>query len=202
MFNHLPFTRRRSIRRPGYDYAQPGAYFVTICAFHNWCIFGDVVCDEVQLNAFGEIAREEWFRGAQIRQYLQLLSDEYVVMPNHIHGIIRIVDHATPCCGGSVSERFGKPVPGSVPTIVRAFKSVTTRRINELRRTSKAAVWQDNYYEHVIRDEESLDRIRAYIAQNPRRWALDPENPRSVHGTKHGRGTALPCPSQTRRRHM
>ena len=93
-------------------------------------------------------------------------------MPNHLHGIIRIVAQAA-----RTAERFGKPVSGSIPTIVRAFKSVTTRRINAIRGVSHTSVWQENYFEHVIRDEEQTNRIRRYIADNPARWEDDEDNP-------------------------
>jgi putative transposase len=78
-------------------------------------------------------------------------------------------------------ERFGKPVSGSIPTIVRSFKSVVTKNINELRHTTGASIWQRNYFEHVIRDEESLNRIRQYILDNPARWDFDRENPMAVN---------------------
>ena len=115
---------------------------------------------------------------------LQWNIDEYVVMPNHIHGIIHIVHDdgvghgAVPLgdLGSGTVERFGKPVSGSIPTIVRAFKAATTRRINELRRTQGAPVWQRNYHEHLIRDDASLQQIREYILQNPASWPDDPEN--------------------------
>lgn len=182
MATHLSRHRRRSIRLQGYDYSRTGAYFVTICTRDRECLFGDVVADKLLLNGFGEIVREEWFRGAQLRPYLRLTADEYVVMPNHVHGILWIVDdfldpaaRARP--QGPVIEQFGKPVPSSIPTIIRAFKAATTRRINAVRSTPQMSVWQRNYYEHVIRDEDSLRRVREYIAQNPTRWATDRENP-------------------------
>jgi hypothetical protein len=83
---------RRSIRLRGYDYAQPGMYFVTICTHDGVYVFADVIAGQMRLNAFGEIAREEWFRSAEIRPHLELLDDEYVVMPDHVHGIIRIAN--------------------------------------------------------------------------------------------------------------
>jgi REP-associated tyrosine transposase len=104
------------------------------------------------------------------------LVDEFIVMPNHVHGIVMIRDvgarHAVP-----VSRRFGKPAAGSLAAIVGSFKSATTRRINELRQTPGISVWQRNYYEHVVRGDDSLDRIREYITSNPARWDVDRENP-------------------------
>jgi len=107
-----------------------------------------------------------------------LHPDEFVVMPNHVHGIIWIVDDPVGARRrrAPTMERFGKPVSGSIPTIVRAFKSTVARRINRMRRTPGAPVWQRNYYEHIIRDERALHAIRRYIAENPLRWHLDRYN--------------------------
>jgi len=176
--------RRRSIRLRGYDYAGPGAYFVTICTHERAPLFGRVVDGEMVLNEYGEIVREEWFKTARVRLYVVLYDDEFVVVPNHIHGIIWIVNTPThdavgawrrraPTCRAHTTEQFGKPVPGSIPTIVRSYKSAVTRRINQMRGTLGAPVWQRNYYEHIIRDERVLNAIRRYIRQNPLRWCLD-----------------------------
>lgn len=79
---------RRSIRLPGYNYAQPGAYFVTLVTHRRECLFGEIVDGEMRVNAQGEIARAEWFQTAVVRPYVMLRDDEFVVMPNHVHGII------------------------------------------------------------------------------------------------------------------
>jgi len=102
-------------------------------------------------------------------------------MPNHLHGIIWIIDdprsgtarRATNAHRAPAVEQFGKPVAGSIPTIVRAFKSAVTRQINLVRQTPGATVWQRNYYEHIIRDEQSCEKIAAYILNNPRQWEAD-----------------------------
>ncbi len=170
--------KRRSIRLRDYDYAQSGAYFITVCAHQRQCLFGEIVDGKMQINPFGEIVKEEWFKTAVIRPNVTLFDDEFVIMPNHIHGIIWIVDDVGARRRRAPTlERFGKPVSGSIPTIVRAFKSAVTRRINALRGTPGAPVWQRNYYEHVIRNEPALHHIREYIATNPARWAVDRENP-------------------------
>jgi REP element-mobilizing transposase RayT len=168
---------------PGYDYTQPGAYFVTICAHERACLFGEVVGGEMHTNRYGYLVHEEWFKTAEIRPNVALRNDEWIVMPNHVHGIIRLTSAPDPVGArrrraptAPNSEGFGKPVNGSLPTIVRAFKSITTRRINRERGTPHADVWQANYYEHVVRDESALARLRQYIAENPIRWAMDPEN--------------------------
>ncbi len=172
---------RRSIRLPGYDYTQPGAYFVTICTHNREPLFGRVVNGEMVLNAWGRIVWEEWFRTAQVRPYVELFEDEFVVMPNHIHGIIWIVRdtvgaqrRCAPTKPGGVTPN--NVAPGSLGAIVRAFKSAVTKRINALRGTPGARVWQRNYYEHIIRNERALNAIRRYIAENPQRWHLDRYN--------------------------
>ncbi|MCP9448369.1 MAG: hypothetical protein NNA22_12480 [Nitrospira sp.] len=168
---------RRSIRLKGYDYSQAGAYFITIVTQDRACLFGDGVGGEIRLNGLGEIVRQEWLRTGHIRPNVEL--DAFVVMPNHVHGIIVLHGdgRGTLQRAPTTVERFGKPTSNTIPTIVRLFKSATTKRINERRGTPGAPIWQRNYYEHIIRDDESLNRIRQYIAENPLRWHLDRENP-------------------------
>lgn len=119
---------RRSIRLPGYDYTQVGGYFITIVVHERACLFGEVVNGVMRLNAWGEIARAEWFQTAVVRQ----------------------------------------------------FKSITAKRINALRNTPGAPVWQRNDYEHIIRNDEEWQRIRQYIQDNPARWEADRENPAAL----------------------
>jgi putative transposase len=168
-----PVKRHRSIRLKDYDYTQPGAYFVTIVAYDRAGLFGDIVDGEVHLSRYGELVSTYW--QAIPKHFPHAEMDVFVVMPNHVHGIISINDST------EHFERFGKPVSGSIPTIVRSFKSVVTKDINELRHTTGASIWQRNYFEHVIRDEESLNRIRQYILANPARWDFDRENPEAVN---------------------
>ena len=174
---------RRSIRLKGYDYTQPGVYFITICTQNRLCLFGEVVDGEMVLNELGEIVRNEWLKTAQLRS--RVVLDEFVIMPNHMHGIIILIDsngrgtlqRAPTAQRAPTIEQFGKPTSDSIPTIVRLFKSATTHRINALRGTPGLPVWQRNYYEHIVRNEQSLNRIRQYIAENPLLWHLDRENP-------------------------
>ena len=180
-------ARRRSLRLKGYDYAQPGAYFVTICTHRHQPLFGEVVDDAMQLHAFGQIVWEEWFRTARVRPYVVLYEDEFVVMPNHLHGIVWIVEtDEQPAVVGAtrrVAPTGGRPrgpQPGSLGAIIGQFKSLVTKRINALRGTPGARVWQRNYYEHIIRTEKALNAIRRYIAANPQRWHLDRYNPRAT----------------------
>ena len=123
----------------------------------------------------GEIVAEEWLNTAVIRPYVTL--DEFTVMPNHFHGILWLLrDEQGTARRAPTMERFGKPVKGSLPTIIGAFKAAVTRRINALRNSGKGEVWQRGYYEHVIRDDASLNRIREYIINNPLNWEFDREN--------------------------
>jgi len=160
---------RRSIRLEGYDYSLPGAYFVTTVCHSRKCLFGRVEDGRIILNACGEVAMDEWRRSAEIHDNMQF--DAVIVMPNHLHGIVHIM------------RRGDRPVPPEgpgkhlLPAFMAGFKAAVTKRINELRRTPAAPVWQRNYYEHIIRDEESLNRIREYIINNPLQWDTDPENP-------------------------
>jgi putative transposase len=175
---------RRSIRLLTYDYGRAGAYFVTICTNKRECLLGQVADSAVLLNALGDIAVDEWLRIASVRDGVSL--DAFVVMPNHLHGII-IITHGnvdTPSIGrGDPAGRPYKPnracgpAPGSVGAIVGQFKAAATKRINVLRQTPGASVWQRNYYEHVVRDEGELNHIRQYITDNPASWDTDENNP-------------------------
>ena len=162
-----PFIHhRRSIRLKGYDYSQVGAYYVTIVAAHRECLFGEIENGEMCLNDLGNIVREEWLQTAQVRPNVEL--DEFVVMPNHFHGILAIAG----------DDRA--PHPGSLGAIMSQFKSIVTKRVNEMRDTPGAPVWQRNYYEHIMRDDGDLNRIREYIINNPANWDADDENPKSA----------------------
>ena len=166
---------RRSIRLEGYDYRNGGAYFVTICTADRACVFGSVTNGEIALSRRGMIAKAAWEDIPRHRRYVEL--DQFVVMPNHIHGVFWIdpqwADRAT-----QVSPLQGaKPLPGSVGVIVGAYKAAVSREINRLRPEAANELWQRNYYEHIIRDERSLETIREYIFTNPERWFADSLNP-------------------------
>jgi len=178
---------RRSIRLKGYDYTQPGAYFVTLVTQNRDCLFGEIVEGEVRLNRVGMVAQREWERLSNRFPAVQI--DSYVIMPNHVHGIIVIMGRGTAelftdkdpeilrRAPTPIREQFGQPVPGSIPTIIRSYKSAVTYRVNLMRNSGSAQVWQRNYYEHVVRDEAELNHIRRYILNNPLQWEMDRENP-------------------------
>ena len=182
--------QRRSIRLTNYDYRQAGAYFVTICTHSRLPLFGDVVGDEMRLNEAGQMVWECW--KAIPDHYPHTKTDAFIVMPNHVHGIIFIGDDMHELKHGSIADvgannysplqpveqQFRSP-SRTLGSIVRGFKIGVTKwfRAN----TDIAAVWQRNYYEHVIRNEAALHNIRHYIVHNPAKWADDPDNPKNAH---------------------
>ena len=164
---------RRSIRLAGYDYSQPGLYFVTICTFKHQQLFGQIEDGYMILNEAGENANICWLLIPDHFPNTEL--DEFIVMPNHVHGIIHIVDF------GNVGAKNFSPLPNNMNSfhspsktlgsIVRGFKIGVTNWIRK--NTDNYHVWQRNYYEHIIRDEDDLDRIRKYIRHNPGNWNND-----------------------------
>ena len=173
--DHVP-ARRRALRLPGYDYAQAGAYFVTICTRDRICVLGDVVDGEVRLSELGEMVNSVWLELP--RHYPHVRLDAWVVMPNHVHGILLLEPDGDMAGAGLKPAPTGRRRHG-IPEVVRAFKTFSAGGINAVRGTAGTSFWQRNYYEHVIRDEASLDHIRHYIVDNPARWDEDPENPAS-----------------------
>jgi len=158
---------RRSIRLKEFNYDQPGAYFVTICTKNRDSLLGSIKEGQLIKNDIGRAIQTAW--EDLPKRFPEAALDAFIVMPNHIHGII------------IVGAQFIAPTEGVInhaPTlgeIVRTFKAMSTRRIRE--EIYPHFFWQRNYYEHVIRDEKSLNRIREYIITNPLRWSLDRENP-------------------------
>jgi putative transposase len=181
--------QRRSIRLRDFDYGAEGAYFVTICTHKRVCLFGYVDDEAMTLNHYGRIVWDEWEATAKLRPNLQL--DRFVVMPNHVHGIIFITqkintsnespnndtekppDNVGAWRAMPLQRKFSQPIPHSLPTIVGAFKSAVTRKINRYRNTPGGIVWQRNYWERIIRKEEDLNWLRLYIATNPAQWKKD-----------------------------
>ena len=182
---------RRSIRLKGYDYAQPGAYFITFCTFGREHFLGEIRNGEMSLSEIGEIVKQEWLRTPTIRSNVEL--DEFVVMPDHFHGIIilhaeRNGEHEQDSsCGGELQfaptvTPFRSPSK-TIGAIIRGFKAAVTKRANELRKTPGLPLWQRNYYEHIIRDQMELDRIREYILLNPAKWMDEEENRDKIAAT-------------------
>jgi len=181
---------RRSIRLKGYDYTQPGAYFVTICTYQRDEILGAVVNDGIQLSSLGKIIQTEWFRSAEIRKEIRLFGDEFVVMPNHIHGIVWIVENETVGADGvrlvehtSTTNTGTRRVPlrrapRSLSSFIAGFKAAVTSRAG--RELNAANIWQRNYYEHVVRNENELRNFWDYIDTNPLRWQEDQLHPSAL----------------------
>ena len=181
-----PFLQRKSPRLRGYDYSQEGAYFVTICTAGRTHLFGKIVDGVTVLNTLGQIAESGW---AEIPTHFpQVELDLYVIMPNHVHGIVFIVDapgdtKMMRTVGTRHASSLRQPLPkqwrpngvksGSLGAIVGSYKSATTKRIKRLGDTSETLVWQGRYYDHIIRNEQSLNKIREYILYNPARWPED-----------------------------
>ncbi len=163
---------RRSIRLRAFDYSQPGAYFITVCTHERALLFGDVVNGAMVLNAAGVMVDAVW---RDITNHFPLVVfGEYVVMPNHFHGIVHIV------AGNTVGAIHESPLHGSchrrgmlLSKLVGRFKMVAAKKINLMNATSGQPVWQRNYYEHIIRHEQAYAAIAEYIHHNPQRWQDD-----------------------------
>ncbi len=186
---------RRSIRLKGHDYSQAGMYYVTIIAHGRECLFGEVSGGEMQLNAAGKIVHWEWERLAQRFKFIELGT--FVVMPNHTHGIIIIHDTVGVTRVGLTGAPSGTqvlhtnipeghegsplpptgPAPASVGAIIGQLKSRITKRLWKIPTLAGAPIWQRNYYEHIIRNDDEANRIYNYILSNPSMWDEDEENP-------------------------
>jgi REP element-mobilizing transposase RayT len=189
---------RRSIRLKEYDYSQAGAYFVTVCAWKKECLFGEIKNGEMLLNEYDEIVMKCWNDLPHRYYYAQL--DEFVIMPNHVHGIVSLsnvgaqfiapfrtttmekqgvikkgVINIAPTENNSVKQGEMNHAP-TVGDIVRGFKARCTHAINKIRNSTAVPVWQRNYYEHIIREDQELYAIREYIRYNPLKWDEDEEN--------------------------
>jgi putative transposase len=185
-------ARRKPIRLPGFDYSSEGAYFVTLITHHRDCLFGDVVNDEMVLSEFGRIVEFTWNDIPNHNPNVGLGA--FVIMPNHVHGIIHLfTPQSNPLVGvGSkptpnekINRAGYEPAPTIIKTIplseiVRQLKTFSAQRINTLRGTPGIPVWQRNYYDHIIRSEYAYSTIEQYIQDNPRHWAADKENDKPV----------------------
>jgi len=174
-----PDQHRKNIRLEDYDYASPGHYFVTIISHERKNIFGEIIDGEMNLNQAGKIVEQTW---RDIPKHFPNTSCEiFVVMPNHIHGIINIIDDEIVGARHKVSRNEDSAEPLQMETqpmgvIVRSFKSAVTKSAHDLELFDGVKIWQRNYYEHIIRDEDDYQQIADYIAANPINWEFDLEN--------------------------
>ncbi len=190
---------RRSIRLKGYDYSQAGACFVTICTMDRQCLFGDIVSGQMRLNRAGQMIATVW---QEIPRYYSGIDiDNVAVMPNHLHGIITIVGAGPRACPGpghpqggaptvSGHPQGGAPARLSLPDVVHRFKTLTTKRyVDGVKQNGwtpfPGKLWQRNYWEHIVRNESELHRIREYICNNPAQWEMD-----KMHLGREGRPVA------------
>ncbi len=185
---------RRSIRLKGYDYSQAGLYFITICIHNRECLFGEIITIEVEnfqplpqpemkLNDAGKIANECWLEIS--KHFPNAVLHEHIVMPNHVHGIIELtgndVTNAVPNVGvenfqplqhdTTNQNKFQKMIPRSIGSIVKGFKIGVTKWFRS--NTEIETIWQRNYHEHIIRNEQSYQTISNYIINNPAKWEED-----------------------------
>ena len=181
---------RRSIRLKGYDYTSQGAYFVTLVTWHREEIFGSISNGEMVLSQIGQIVEKEWEKTEKIRKEINL--DLYIVMPNHLHGIVWINENieqnlTSPNITRGVEANDHDQAPlqseiyrpsRSLGSLIAGFKSAATKRVNKLRNLPGHPLWQRNYYDRIIRNEDELEQIRRYIEANPILWDEDQENPK------------------------
>jgi len=195
-----PRPNRRSIRLRGYDYSQEGLYFITICVQNRECLFGEIVVGagfarpdeiarpEMQLNEYGNIVENEW-KNLQIK-YPNIDLHEYIVMPNHIHGILQIVTPfvAAVTMGDTIggqtpplrcADKNVRPYIPTLGNVIAYFKYQTTKQID-----LPTKLWQRNYHEHIIRNENSYQTISEYIINNPAKWNADRFYPKNNNEIK------------------
>lgn len=202
---HRSLHHRRSIRVPGFDYSQPGAYFITVCTWQKKLILGEIFDHRMKLSFAGRVVEKEIKRLPS--RFINTNIIDFVIMPNHIHMVIEIMEYdhlshsgtgnslpdpfhdaiprAQMGTGSSLpdplydaiprapTEQFGQLVHGSIPTIVRSFKSSVSYHLHFTRDFQDICIWQRNYYEHIIRSPDELESIRNYIASNPANWLND-----------------------------
>ena len=162
---------RRSIRLKEYDYSSAGWYYVTVCTQERICRLGDISEGQIKLSEAGRIAERSWkWLGAH---FTNVELDSYVIMPNHLHGIVIMNERRRGGSRTAPTEIQSKPLG----RLIGAFKTTSTKEINLVRGTPGKVFWQRGFYEHIVRNDADLDRIRTYIRDNPLQWALDEENP-------------------------
>ena len=182
---------RRSIRLRGYDYAGGGAYFMTICVQNKECLLGRIVESQMVLSNAGQTVQRVWL--SLMQRFPTVVLDAFQIMPNHLHGVFVIPGPGLePSLAAATGVPIVQPCPNAnkgtasrTPTNRRvamgdalgAFKSIVTIQVNRLLSRMGTRLLQENFFEHIIRNVDSLEKIRVYISENPARWPEDPENP-------------------------
>lgn len=166
---------RRSIRLPQYDYSQPGMYFITVLTHAREKTLCTKLFPSQELSSWGKIVDSEWKRLSN--RFINIEMDDFIIMPDHLHGLILVKDMGTAATQTITvndmdrraltrTEGYGQPIRGSIPTIIRSFKAAVTNKIRRIEQNT-VQVWHTNYYEHIVRNDEDLYRIRKYIVENP-----------------------------------
>ncbi|HRE40977.1 MAG TPA: transposase [Ignavibacteria bacterium] len=184
MNNNPEFQKRKSIRLKDFDYSKEGLYFITICVHNHECLFGKIENDNLLLNELGKVANNFWIEIPNHFPSVEL--HEFIIMPNHIHGIIEIVgtqnNEFNPIVGtrhgvsktankDEYKHQFSKPIPGSISTIINQYKSSVKRWCNK--NGHKYFQWQSRFYDHIIRSDFDYQNISNYIIHNPAKWDED-----------------------------
>lgn len=170
---------RKSTRLQLYDYSTPGYYFITICVQNHACLFGEILDGKMHQNELGTILNKEWRES--LSSYPNIKADQWVVMPNHFHGLIQILDFLPRNKGYvntghlSVNERRKM----LIPKVIGKFKMHTSKSINQVFNQKGRSLWMRGYWDRVVRNEAELEKIRQYIVNNPLRWELDKLNPKN-----------------------
>ena len=202
---NLEIHHRRSIRLKGYDYSQAGAYFITICTQNRECLLGEIADGQMQLNDAGKMIEKWYFE--LMNKFPDIQCDEHIVMPNHFHCVIHNVGADLRVCPNNTGQsrnmghlqnigyshvivptlksgeyKMGEHIGSPLQNVVQWFKTMTTNEyIRHVKQNGwkpfNGKLWQRNYYEHIIRNEDDLNQIREYIMNNPWKWDLDDENP-------------------------
>jgi putative transposase len=172
--------RRRSIRLANYDYSSSGLYFVTLCTHDRAVLFGEISSGQPLLNAIGQMAEFWWKRLPE--KFPGLLLEEFVVMPNHLHGLLALTNLPEAGRPGHPAAPLPQVQPPALSRVLQWFKTMTTNaNFRGVRQAGwpvvRGKLWQRTYYEHIVRSSGAAHRIAAYILENPERWAVDVENP-------------------------
>jgi putative transposase len=165
---------RRSIRLTGRDYSWPGTYFVTICTAERKCLLGRIEKGGMQENVLGRLVRRRWIDIS--REFPSVELDAFVVMPNHVHGMIHLHRRVAANEEERTKAEFGKPQTGSIGYLIRAFKARVTREARQTLQKQGLTIWQRNYFERVVRTGKEYEDVYRYICDNPKNWGHDEEN--------------------------